>query len=202
MIQMSDFTNGSPTNGRWPPHCCVPAFIYASLYSNGIILKDSASLPALLGVHVGIDDENPLDLPIAENGNVRGVTVRAAQQLIQVLIDDLKLPISFKYLPFNEIPFGLYEDVLVKALEKGVIVGVGIDVSKLKISHSPDKGLHVFRVISFHEKYLTLFDDSLECSPPQMTFSWDDVEQGILAAKGGFWFLGSKEAIAQAYLPI
>jgi hypothetical protein len=189
---MRDSSRACFDNERWPAHCCVPAFVHAALCANGIDLKEPATLPGLLGVHVGADDENPLDLPIAETDDARGVTVTVAERLIQVLIDDLGLPVFFRYLPFNEIPFSLYEDVLQDALNKGFIVGLGVDVSKLNISHCQDKALHVFRVIGFNHKHVTLFDDSRECYPPQFTFAWDEVERSVLSAKGGFWLLGPK----------
>lgn len=197
---MRDSSRTCLNNERWPAHCCVPAFVYAALCANGIDLREPTLLPARLGVHVGADDDNPLDLPIAETNNVRGVTVAVAEQLIQVLIDDLELPVFFRYLPFNKIPFGLYEDVLQDALNKGFIVGLGVDVSKLNVSHCQDKALHVFRVIGFNHKHVTLFDDSRECTPPQLTLVWDDVERSVLSAEGGFWLLSPKAATMRLHV--
>lgn len=193
-MRMLDFSRIRISNERWPAHCCVPAFVHAALRANDIHLKEPASLPILLGVHVGADDNNPLDLPIAKTDDVRGVTVSVAERLIQALLDDLKLPIFFRYIPFNEIPLGLYEDVLQETLNMSFIVGLGVDVSKLNIARCQDKALHVFRVVNFNQNYVTLFDDSLECSPPELTCAWDEVERSILAANGGFWLLGPNKA--------
>lgn len=183
-------------NGRWPAHCCVPAFVYAALNINGIDFLEPASLPSLLGVHVGPDDDNPLGLPLAEMDDDRGVTVTVAERMIQAMLDELELPIFFRYLPFKEIPLGLYEDVLSDALNKGLVIGLGVDVSKLSIAQCQDKALHVLRVVNSNYKYVMLFDDSYEFVPPELICTWDEVERSVLAAKGGFWLFGPKIALS------
>jgi hypothetical protein len=196
---MRNFSGDCFSNERWPAHCCVPAFVHAALRASGIDLKEPASLPALLGVHVGANDENPLDLQIAETDDARGVTVAVAEKSIQALLDDLKLSISFRYLPFNEIPLSLYEDVLQDALNKGFIVGLGADVSQLDIENCQGKALHVFRVVGFNYNSITLFDDAYECYPPELTRAWHEVERSVLAAESGFWIFGPKAELALTF---
>lgn len=199
--RMPDDTLSWTPNAKWPPHCCVPAFVHAALNANRITPRSPAVLSALLRVRVGAEDENPFGLPVAEPHGVRGVTASDAAQSIQALLADMDSPISFRYVPFNRVPYGMYEEVLHEALLRGLVVGLGLDVAKLDLAPRTSPALHVFRVIGFNNKQVTLFDDSRECSPAEMTRAWDEIELSVLAAFGGFWFFGPKTELALTNAP-
>lgn len=184
---------------QWPPHCCVPAFVHAALEIFGIPFEAPFTLPTLLGVRVGPADSNPLALPVAAPGEVCGVTASEAERSINRLFHDLELPLHFRHVPFNEITLRLYDDVLRCALDRELVVGLGLDYSQLVTPKGKSGTLHVLRVLTMANNQLLLFDDSHECRPPQFSCSWDEVERTVLAVPDGYWLIGSSANLALAY---
>lgn len=186
-------------DAQWPPHCCVPAFVHAALENFGIPFDALSMLPALLGVRVGSADANPLALPVAAPGEVCGVTASEAVRSISRLFHDLELPIHFRHVPFNEITLRLYDNVLRCALDRELVVGLGIDYSQLVTPKGKSRTLHVLRVLNMTNDQLLLFDDSHDRRPPQFSCSWDEVERTVLAVPDGYWLIGSPANLSLPY---
>src|SRR5208337_438145 len=182
--------NWAPEKG-WPPQCCVPAFLYAALKSNGVAVKPPAALPARLGVRVSPGDANPFKLPVAIPPEPSGVTVAEITKRITAILQQLNPDLGFRHLRLKEIPFELYEVFLEKALRIGLTVGVGVNYANfLSARRSRDPTLHVFRVISVITNTVTLFDDSGECKPGKVIENWVTIERAALSADDGFWLVG------------
>lgn len=184
---------------KWPPHCCVPAFVHAALLHYGVSVKVPETLPSILGVVVGPNDANPLALPISRS-QIRGVTASEARQRINQLFIELGLPVRFRHVPLKHIDFGLYEDVLECALARELVVGVGVEYSRLAASER--RSQHVLRVLRTTNHRVSLFDDSGETEPAHLTAHWDDLERAILAAPDGFWLVGLPEQLALQHTPV
>ena len=195
---ISQFEN----DGRWPPQCCVPAFVFGGLSHLGAKINAPLVLPSFLGVRVGPQDSNPLGLPVARMNETTGITASAATIAIATVLAGIDGNFGFRHLPFSKIEFGLYEDVLRHALDRGVVVGVGVKWSELRTSGSDESPLHLLRVTSFDEGVLTLFDDSHELEVPRFQQDWRNVERAILAAGDGFWLLGNSTNLHVPHAPI
>ncbi|MEA3015342.1 MAG: hypothetical protein QOI38_64 [Sphingomonadales bacterium] len=187
---------------KWPPHCCVPAYVHAALAGFGVSVETPSVLPSLLGVHVGPNDENPLGLPVTSDDSVRGMTASGASKAVPELLKALGSPLSFRHVRFNEIPFALYEDILRAALESRVASAAGVKWSAFDRSPGASDALHLLRVTSFDGGMVSLFDDSRECEPPEMKRPWQELESAVLAAADGFWFIGSKADLNHLLSPI
>lgn len=131
----------------WPPHCCVPAFLYSALGKCGVDLPDPLTLPKLLGVQVGPEDINPLQLRITEDFDQRGITCEQAVGRINNYLQKYYPCFAFRHIKFKNIQFKMYGEVLATALEKGLIVGIGVNYTLLK-NRSGEVYRHLFRVES------------------------------------------------------
>ncbi len=189
-INMLSLTGKWTPGMQWPPQCCVPAFFHAALQAYAIPFAAPAALPAMLGVKVGESDANPLELPIARNGEPRGVTASAAKEQIPRILTDIEAPLVFEHWPLNTIPFGLYTDVVEDSLSWNLVLGVGVDFSLFPNAKVSNSTLHVFRITSKVGNKFYLHDDSHECRPPQLVVSAEELERGMIAAKDGFWIIG------------
>jgi hypothetical protein len=176
---------------RWPPRCCVPAFLFAALSTRKIVIREPQLLARALGVKVAKGDANPLDLPIAQPSEPSGVSSSHAAQTISNFLRDMNSPIRFRHIKLNEITFGLYEDVLGEALKRGVAAGIGVDCANLYADQAMETSLHVFRVVRLKANEITLVDDSHETRPSEFTLPWIRAERASLAASDGFWLVGN-----------
>ena len=178
---------------KWPPHCCVAAFVHAALIEHSIPFEAPAALPSLLGIRVDEGDYNPLMLPIAPPGYVSGLTAAEASLTINKLFRELNLEISYRHIPLNEVMLGLTEDVLSSALQRRLVVGLGVNYSHFYCSRAMADALHVFRVTSFTGNRVILFDDSRELDPPTFGKPWREAELASLAISDGLWLIGKVE---------
>ena len=184
---------------RWPPQCCVPAFLYAAIRELGIPFDKPEQLPAMLGVRVVRNDANPLGLLTAETTLSAGISAANAAKAIEIFLRNNATTLRFRHIRLCEITLGLWEDVLREALRRNVIVGIGVDYSVLSGRQSDERSLHVFRVSSIEQSTLTLSDDSGECEPRVFDVPWYAAEHATVAANDGLWLIGSVLSLKLPY---
>ena len=71
---------------RWPPFCCVPAFIEQALAQCNVKIDDLRSFAHQLGVRVGAGEENPWGLEVTEDPDARGLTATSAADVVTILV--------------------------------------------------------------------------------------------------------------------
>lgn len=180
---------------RWPPQCCVPAFVHAALLMHGVTIAHPDVLPGILGVRVRPDDDNPLSLPAADAENPPGVAAARADATINRLLRDLATPLRSRRIPFSHVSLGLWEDVLDAALSRSITVGLGLDYGVLIGRLNDRSAQHVLRVVERIPRALHLFDDSGESTPSSFTVDLDRVERAALAISDGFWMIGPAQEL-------
>ncbi|KDA02484.1 hypothetical protein HOC_10829 [Hyphomonas oceanitis SCH89] len=116
---------------------------------------------------------------------------------INRLLSEIGAPIAFRHLPFRKIPFSMYDDALERALGLGLVVGAGVDYAKMPNSQTRVRSQHVFRVVTFKSGSVHLFDDSGECSPPELNLGFEDLTKAIIAAGDGWWLIGEPASLEQ-----
>jgi hypothetical protein len=180
----------------WPPQCCVAALVAAALKVSGAPAFDPMILPKLLGTRVGPEDANPLELPVAKEGEPTGVSLLDAVASIPQILTRLGSPFSFRHVPLKTITFGQYDDVLATALERKCVVALGVNFSLLTGRQANRPALHVLRVIGVGTGNVSLLDDSGECDPPTIVIPADIAMQAVLTTPGGFWIFGPHRSLS------
>jgi dCTP deaminase len=183
---------------RWPPHCCVPAFLHAALKELGHADIDPAKLATKIGVKVGPLDSNPFGLQVVESATARGVLPSVAVRTINVLLGEINSDFAFRHLRFNEIACDGEFEVLETALRRQLIVGVGLDYSHLDSSVLPQTR-HLMRISRAVEHDIELADDFT--GGIQMR-RWDHVELASKALLDGFWLIGPRNQLQFPLSPV
>ena len=184
---------------QWPDQCCVPAFVHAALLRLGVACPVPEALPGILGVRVPPGQENPLGLPLSDDEHPAGVTAVDAERAVNRMCRELNLPIRLRRVPFLTITFDLWEDVLAAALDRGAVVGIGVDYRVLAKADPLSSAQHVLRVVSLQEDALELFDDSGESNPPRLHVDRDRVHRAVLAISDGLWIMGRERDLTLPY---
>lgn len=174
----------------WPPECCVPAFVCFALDHFGLECSYPQTLPAILGVKVHADQDNPLHLPIATSASPVGIRAADAEREINRLFSELGSPVTFRRIPFDEVTFGLWEDVLESALSRDIVVGLGVDYAVLTGKPVRRPARHLVRVTQQAGDYLSLYDDSGEMGTAAFQCSIDTARSAVQAVPDGFWMIG------------
>jgi hypothetical protein len=152
-------------------------------------------LPSLLGVRVRDGEDNPLCLGIADPSTPAGLRADDAERAINQLFRDIDAPLRFRRVPFREIAMGLWQEVLDAALERGVVVGLGVNFSILRGHSIQRSAQHVLRVLSRRQEELELFDDSGETTPARFSVPTERACAAVLAIPDGFWMVGPEQAL-------
>lgn len=177
---------------RWPPQCCVPAFVNAALIVLDQKFKAPQALPVLLDVKVLPFDDNPLGLNVAGEINQAGVSSKQAAIKLKDILKDTKPKLDFFYVGSNHVSFGLHEEFIKDILEQGAVIGLGLDYNILT-SQTPNADLnfrHVLRVIGVKGHTIELFDDSFENEIQTHLVSLGNAILAMQAVNGGYWILG------------
>lgn len=181
---------------RWPPQCCVPAFVHAALMQLGVECPVPDAIPGILGVRVRSDQANPLGLALADAAHPPGIRGVDAEREVNRMCRDLELPFRLRRIPFNTVFDDLWESILDTALSRKLIIGVGVDYKILTGGALPDRSAqHVLRVLSRNGDTLTLFDDSGESIPPMMDIDTTRLRFAVLAILDGLWIMGPPAAL-------
>lgn len=178
---------------RWPPHCCVPAFVHAALLAEGVVPPEPRYLAHAIGVQVGSTDPNPFGLQVTADADERGVKPAHAVGTISRILADCAPFLAFRHVPFTTITFQLFEDVLAEALARRCTVGAGVDPSLLPLPSIPHQR-HVVHVIHYSDHRADFVDDSAGAGPP-IRVDWLTLERAVHAVCDGFWILGRQERL-------
>ncbi|NVJ09747.1 hypothetical protein HUW63_31560 [Myxococcus sp. AM001] len=174
----------------WPPQCCVPAFVHAALVRLGVPCSVPEALPSILGVRVRPDQENPLGLALATDAHPPGIRGADAEREVNQMCLELGLPFRLRRIPFNTIQWDAWEDVLITALNRKAIVGVGVDYHVLMSTEPIRSAQHVLRVDQWRADAVGLFDDSGETVPPHFEIGHEQLRRAVMAISDGLWIIG------------
>lgn len=180
---------------RWPPQCCVPAFVQSALRELGVACPTGPALARILGVRVERDQANPFDLPLATRSDPAGVRAADAEKDINLLCWRLGAPVHFRHVPFLTIACEAWEEVLREADDAGAIVGVGVDYRRLSGTGSNRPALHVLRILGAGGGALSVRDDSGESTPDTFEVDRERLLSSVLAVPDGFWIMGAERCM-------
>jgi hypothetical protein len=141
-----------PTNRaiRWPPQCCVPAFLgssVAAFYDRLDILGQEETrrrLAEITNVVLAPADDNPWNLPVSPNDSDWGVTRRKAAASftsVQQFIGR-RAELTLDFVDANTIAYEMYEDAVAEFMQGPAIVGIAFDFYPLSVSNSHSKAIH------------------------------------------------------------
>lgn len=203
----------------WPAQCCVPAFLAASIVALGpqeAVSADAATrreLATALEVILAPEDHNPWKLPTSEDPRQWGVSAAAALKFFPRVCERLmpSAAFSLEIRPFNEIPFELYENVVLEHRGQRAILGVSFDhvvlQSEMGRERPRRRAHHVARLSpigdereqepnalssAFRFDYsgaLWLFDDSGELIGEEALVQWRSLVRAAYDIGGGFWIV-------------
>lgn len=184
----------------WPPQCCVPAFVHAALVELGFDCAHPEIIPSILDVRVLPDQENPLELKLADAAHPPGIRGSDAERQVNRMCTDLALPLRLRRVPFSTIYAELWEDVLDAALASGAVVGIGVEYNILMgRAMSKRSAQHVLRVLSHDAQSSRLFDDSGESDPAVLMFDAERVRASVLSIGDGFWIVNNRMRLNLPY---
>ena len=177
------------TQIKWPPQCCVPAFVHRSIQLVGVEPPRPEQLAFAFNVKVDSLDPNPWNLPVSSSREDRGVVLQRATQIIPSILSDIAPHIQFRHIPFNTIALELYKEVLSEALGRALPVGVGVDPHVLSIPNAEAENRHILRIESVQERQVHLVDDSSGRATP-LAVPWEVLERAVIAIADGYWIFG------------
>lgn len=204
----------------WPAHCCVPAFLGAAVGALAQpVIADSCDtrrvLAHLTQATLPSEDVNPWGLPTSDEPDDWGVTPSKALATFPEVAAFLnaRADLVFEICPFNEVPFGLYEDAVSDLIAGGAVVGISFDHAQLRsemgLSEPESRAHHVARLTPFPEESgrepnvssaafgfdydgaLWVFDDSGELSGDDALVDWASLLRASRRVGGGLWVVCS-----------
>jgi hypothetical protein len=197
----------------------VPAFLEASIAAlapeevpgrDDEVRRDIATI---LGVSLAPEDDNPWGLPTSEDPHAWGVSASTASDRFLQVCERLAPAsrFSLKLTSLNEIPFELYENVVLDHRGQHTVLGISFDHAILQFEMGREqpsrRAQHVARlspigderkrqpnVLSAEFKFdysglLWLFDDSGELIGDAALNRWRALVQASYAIGGGFWIV-------------
>lgn len=176
----------------WPPQCCVPAFVHAALVQLGEDCPYPETIPGILGVRVRPDQENPLELALADASHPPGIRGADAEREFNRMCREIGSVLRLRRVPFNTIVGELWIDVLDDAMSRGAVVGLGVDYHVLMTRGTSDRSAqHVLRVLGREGQLFTLFDDSGESDPATIMVDTERLHAAVLPIHDGLWIVNS-----------
>lgn len=183
---------------KWPPDCCVAAFVATALKLLGYPKIDYMRFAHELGIRVGPDCNNPWGLPVASNQELRGVSPFAAERILPILLAGFGNNLFFRHIRFSYVTLGLFNELLNEALNKGGIVGIGFNYARLKGCTGQIR--HVVRIKTMNDpNKAVLIDDTAGVPPHSIEARWDDIELDVYSVNDGFWIIGPLESMRLEY---
>lgn len=184
----------------WPPQCCVPAFVHAALVQLGEDCPYPETIPGILGVRVRPDQENPLELALADASHPPGIRGADAEREFNRMCREIGSVLRLRRVPFNTIVEQLWIDVLDDAMSRGAVVGLGVDYHVLMTRGTWDRSAHhVLRVLGREDQLFTLFDDSGESDPATILVDTERLHAAVLPIYDGLWIVNSVTELNFAY---
>jgi hypothetical protein len=203
----------------WPSQCCVPAFLAASIAALApeevpeIDDQTRRDLATILGVTLAPEDPNPWDLPTSEDSREWGVSASVASDRFPQVCERLApaLTFSLELRSLNQIPFELYESVVLDYRGLPAILGVSFDHAILQTEMGREeparRAWHIARLSPIGDEWesrpnalsaefkfdysglLWLFDDSEELVGDEALSRWRALVRASYAIGGGFWIV-------------
>lgn len=187
---------GERMSGLVDPDACVPAFVQGALQALGGPLLELDQLGRTLGMKARPGSPNPWALPVAANDASAGTSLRDAARFLPALLSRQLPGVEFRHIPFNTIPFQLYDDVFREALRANAIVGLGYDFELLFATGHAVQRRHLSRIVATApgvRAHFALLDPGLPKGWPT-EYRWDDAEAAVRSIDDGFWVIGSASA--------
>lgn len=183
---------------KWPPRCCVPAFVEAAIRHFRITPPNRQLIAEQLSVAVMSADPNPWKFPIVNDIKDTGVKPSEAVLRINELLREHASTLRCRRVPFSTIAFGLYAEVLTQALERNVSIGIGLDWRFID-RQCRDTARHLTRVLDFKTSSAVLIDDSYCDNSQHWTIDIATLERSVNAVSDGFWIVGPISALSFTY---
>ena len=174
---------------RWPPFCCVPAFIEQALAQCNVKIDDLRSFAHQLGVRVGAGEENPWGLEVTEDPDARGLTATSAADVVPRWFSVHCPLLGFRHIRFDMVTLHLYDCLLSEMFANDCVVGVGFDYPWLLGRVTSSR--HVSRILRADEHFVVLTDDSGYAEFTEKEVSWDKMEAAVHRVNDGFWVVGA-----------
>lgn len=215
----------------WPSNCCVPAFFDGAMGTLGASAQagvSRADIAKALDVVVAPYDDNPYGLATSIDPSEWGVSPEKAAKRFPSFASlyDQSESIEFKYFGLNQIIFGMFEDFLREADDRGLHVGIGFDYEALwKLEHKKNpfmprpknRAFHVcsltpfthdhvasttIRSVDFSFDFLgeiTIFDASVAMGQHSLSVEWCNLVNSARSIDGRFWILGQNGKFADRF---
>lgn len=177
---------GTIVERKWPPQCCVPAFVVAALEAMGNPIPVPEAMAHVLGVRVGAKDANPYALAIAQTHTELGVSPANAVPRIEEAIAELGAPVRFEHVLLSFVARDGVDEFVEHALAEGAIVGIGVQYDRID-DEAPPSALHLLRIEALSHGQAIVVDDSGEAASRRMILPFERVIVGARAAGDGFW---------------
>lgn len=199
----------------WPPYCCVPAFFERAVLALGAVHHPDLSLRAEVAracnVSVPPGDDNPFGLRVSDHPDEWGATPADAKTAfagVQGILGATR-ELTLTLTRLDEIPFQMYEEVILDHASDDAVIGLGFDfreIAKPAEDHTDGACPHLVRMTplgneasavpnvrsaTFRPDYqgeVHVFDDSGEI-PAFMAFSWLSLLRASRMGGGAFWIV-------------
>jgi hypothetical protein len=174
----------------WPPWCCVTAFITASLEQLGYNVENPALIAKELGTSIGPEDDNPWNLDIQPDYELRGVSLLSAKKKIPLILKQFDERLNFRHVKFRTVTFHLFQDYLEQELKNGAVVGVGFNYTYLFGGTNLNR--HITRILPADDtRIVYLIDDFSNTPPENVSINWIKLEKAVYDIDDGFWIIGN-----------
>lgn len=183
----------STTSSSAEDYYCVPRFVLEALQELTGAAPTLELVSRRLGVHLPRAMANPFGLVITDDPSDFGVTIARAESNVPALLRDCSAGLRFRHIAFDAVTLRLYGELLEEATERGAVVAVGYNARRLP--GRPGLARHVARIRPAEDDRfarLTGSNDDGSCD----TWEWARVEEAVLEVSGGFWMMGSEDALS------
>lgn len=188
-----------PTMPTWPNYCCVAAFVYEGLLVAGSTPPEPAILARSLGISIPLGAPNPWGLSFTPDPNLAGAVQDNVHRFFENIQKiDPSLMVGFRYVPMTRIALGYWVDVVSQAIERNLVVGIGLDW--LRIQHSAEalgttSARHVIQIVGADENKTTFKLYDRNPGGDVLNTRTDAVEIACQAVSSGLWIIGERSSL-------
>lgn len=170
---------------------CVPHFLVDAIREQSGVLLDPVAIAHVVGVRFPGAKSGTTDGYIKDYG----VCPSEVQRRLPVYLAKKEVKCTFGYLPFAQIPLGLYWEVLAELFAHDLIVGVGFEFPERHQGALPER--HVARVVDvvYERSSLVLKDVTSGGNNRVLERQIEWVELAVRRAHGGFWIMAGHEVV-------
>jgi len=172
----------------WPNYTCVLVFFYHSLlklnYNYSVY-----DLAQSLNIRVPTEERNPFNFKYALNIEELGIKSREAEFQINEFLIKKCLPIRLRYIPFNSIPYKMYDNLLVRLLKEDLIIGFGYNYANCKETNE-EIIKHVSFINSFKNDVVEVMDYYIDRKGISWEISYELFVKIVSEVNDGYWVIG------------